>query len=205
MKLNESNMSKCQTQSTFNRHSLERNRRKDEVMNRNNISRSLAIRLKAEKIIYPPFCKSKMPLIGIPDLINPELLYALAKAGHGDKIVIADANFPSDTIAATATITNPIRVQGSTSDVLRDILKLLPLDQYMTHPIAVMDRVESDKKRGLEVPAYEAFATVTNKYIDDLEYVERFDFYEKAKGAFVVIQTNDKTLYANAIIYKGVI
>ena len=40
-----------------------------------------------------------MPLIGIPDSITPELLYGLARMGHGDTLVIADANFPSDSIA----------------------------------------------------------------------------------------------------------
>ena len=31
-----------------------------------------------------------MPLIGIPDSVTPELLYGLAKMGHGDTLVIAD-------------------------------------------------------------------------------------------------------------------
>ena len=146
-----------------------------------------------------------MPLIGIPESISADLLYALARAGHGDKIVIADANFPSDSIAATAVVSTPIRVNASTSQILEDILKLLPLDQYMEYPIAVMDRVPRDKERNLVVPAYAAIAVASKKDARSLEYVERFKFYELAKNAFVVIQTNDSTLYANMIIYKGVI
>ncbi len=53
-----------------------------------------------------------MPLKGIPESITPELLYALAKMGHGDRIVIADANFPSDSVAKETVIGVPIRVTG---------------------------------------------------------------------------------------------
>ena len=146
-----------------------------------------------------------MPLIGIPDRISADLLYALARAGHGDKIVIADANFPSDSTASSATISTPIRVNGQTSEILCDILKLLPLDQYMEYPIAVMDRVPRDKERKLAVPAYAALAMVARREVDSLAYVERNKFYDTAKNAFCVIQTNDAALYANVIIYKGVI
>jgi L-fucose mutarotase len=146
-----------------------------------------------------------MPLLGIPNRITPEVLYALARAGHGDKIVIADANFPSDSIAAHSTLKTPLRVQGSTADVLKDILTLLPLDQYVKHPVAVMDRVPSDKLAGLHVPAYAAIASTSAMPESELRYVERFEFYEEAKSAFVIIQTDDRTLYANVIIQKGVI
>ena len=149
------------------------------------------------------FCK--MPLKGIPDSISPELLYALARMGHGDALVIADANFPSDSVAANTILKTPIRVNGSTSDILKDILQLFPLDQYHSHPVQVMDRVQSDKDRNLEVPAYKSLAVAANISPEDLLYVERFEFYEKAKTSFVIVQTNDFSLYANCYIMKGVI
>jgi len=143
-----------------------------------------------------------MPLKGIPPTITPELLYVLARMGHGDSIVIADANFPSDSIANQTETKQVLRVHGSTSDLARDILELMPLDQYMESPVKVMDRVESDKAKELFVPAYEALADATGATLD---YVERFSFYEKAKTAFAIVQTNDYTLYANVILFKGVI
>jgi L-fucose mutarotase len=146
-----------------------------------------------------------MPLIGVPNSISADLLYALARAGHGDKIVIADANFPADSIAVTASIPAPIRINGSTSDILEDILKLLPLDQYVEYPIAVMDRVPADKDRKLPVPAYAKIAAASRREVSSLDYIERYKFYELAKNAFVVVQTTDTTLYSNVIIYKGVI
>ena len=146
-----------------------------------------------------------MPLIGIPNSITPELLYALARMGHGDTIVIADANFPSDSIANNSVIKLPIRVKGTTSKILKDILTLIPLDTYSPSPIQVMDRVDSDKASNLYVPAYELLANASNVNINSLTYVERFEFYKQAKNSFCVIQTDDSTLYANVIVSKGVI
>ncbi len=146
-----------------------------------------------------------MPLKGIPDSITPELLYVLAKMGHGDKLVIADANFPSDSVASHTVMKEPIRVSGLTSSILADILQLFPLDQYEEFPLGVMDRVDNDKKRNLHVPAYENLSAVAGKTPDQLKYIERFQFYEDAKKAFAVVQTTDRTLYANCIVSKGVL
>ena len=146
-----------------------------------------------------------MPLIGIPDSITPELLYAIARMGHGDKLIIADANFPSDSIAKSNIIDTPIRVSGSTSKILSDILKLFPIDQYEQYPVGVMDRVPSDKEKNLHVPAYSAIATASGLPENKLNYIERFQFYEEAKKCFVVVQTDDRSLYANCMVSKGVI
>ena len=37
-------------------------------------------------------------LKGIPSILSPELLKVLCEMGHSDTIVIADGNFPSETI-----------------------------------------------------------------------------------------------------------
>lgn len=126
--------------------------------------------------------------------------------GHGDRLVIADGNFPSDSVASTNVIKEPIRVNGSTSDILAAILELFPLDPYCDDRIRVMDRVQADKDRNLEVPAYAALAKAAgNTNPDHLTYTERFEFYERAKQAFAVVQSNDRALYANCIIAKGVL
>lgn len=150
-----------------------------------------------------------MPLRGIPASIHADLLYVLAKMGHGDAIVIADANFPSDQIASNCTHKVPLRVSGSTAAILQDVLSLMPLDQYSKSKIKVMDRVPEDKKRNLDVPAYaqllKAAGLEEDSLNNDLEYTERFQFYEDAKSAFAVIQTDDRSLYANCIVVKGVL
>lgn len=146
-----------------------------------------------------------MPLRGVPDIINPELLYVLARMGHGDRLVIADANFPSDSVAESCVVKQPIRVNGCTSEVLQAVLSLFPLDPYCSDNLAVMDRVEADKARDLHVPAYEALANAANVPQSHLAFVDRFAFYEQAKKAFAVVQTDDRALYANCIVAKGVL
>ena len=147
-----------------------------------------------------------MPLFNVPDTINAELLYTLARMGHGDCICIADGNFPSDAVAKSCVVQEPIRIRGiTTAELLQDILKLMPMDTYTDTPISVMDRVPEDKKRDLHVPCYETVAAVTSMAKDSLNYIERFEFYDAAKKCFAVVQTNDRTLYANIIISKGVL
>ena len=96
-------------------------------------------------------------------------------------------------------------MHGTTSNILKDILQLLPLDTYDPYPIRVMDRVQSDKDKAFEVPAYKSIAEASNLLPSDLLYVERFEFYEQAKKTFVVIQTDDRSAYANCIVSKGVV
>lgn len=147
-----------------------------------------------------------MPLIGVPSRISAEFLYQLARMGHGDLLVIADSNFPSDSVAKSCTHPQVIRVSGSTADVLADVLKLFPLDSYDLRGVRVMDRVQGDKDRNLLVPAYEKIANAASlPSANYLCYMDRFDFYNEAKRSFLVVQTDDSSLYANIIISKGVI
>jgi len=68
-------------------------------------------------------------LKGIPRVINPKLLFALARMGHGDEIVLADANFPSASVAASTTIGEEIRIDGTgIPEILEAVMKLMPLD-----------------------------------------------------------------------------
>ena len=78
----------------------------------------------------------------------------------------------------------------------------MPLDSYSLHPVKVMQRVPSDSD--LPVPAYEGIARVCSRTIDDLHFVERSAFYEMAREAFVIVQTDDRTMYANVVLTKGV-
>lgn len=147
-----------------------------------------------------------MPLKGVPKSISPELLYAIARMGHGDQLVLADANFPSDSVAKSCIISEPIRVLGNTDEVLRDLLSLFPLDQYTSFSALMMDRVDSDKARDLYVEAYSTTENAVAPHSSlPVEYLERFSFYEQAKKSFVVVQTSDARLYANVIVSKGVI
>ncbi|KAG7512161.1 fucose mutarotase [Solea senegalensis] len=145
-------------------------------------------------------------LKGIPSVLSPELLYTLAKMGHGDELVLADANFPTSSICACGP--QEIRADGlDIPQLLEAILKLLPLDTYVPSPAAVMDLVDMDKQRHLPVPVWDIYTNYLSQAGSQapLEMVERFTFYERAKKAFAVVATGEKALYGNLILKKGVI
>ncbi|XP_027863807.1 fucose mutarotase isoform X2 [Xiphophorus couchianus] len=145
-------------------------------------------------------------LKGIPSVLSPELLYALAKMGHGDELVLADANFPASSICACGP--KEIRADGlGIPQLLEAILKLLPLDTYVDRPTAVMDLVKSDKQRRLAVPVWDTYTQLLSQAgsQSSLEKMERFNFYERAKKAYAVVATGETALYGNLILKKGVI
>ena len=65
-------------------------------------------------------------LKGIDPLLSPELLTVLAEMGHGDELAIVDANFP-----AVAMARRLVRVNAPAPGVLRAVLSLLPLDEFV--------------------------------------------------------------------------
>ncbi|XP_019945689.1 fucose mutarotase [Paralichthys olivaceus] len=145
-------------------------------------------------------------LIGIPSVLSPELLYTLALMGHGDELVLADANFPASSICACGP--KEIRADGlGIPELLKAILKLLPLDTYVPFSAAVMDLVDSDKQKGLPVPVWDTYKDLLDKAGSQspVEKVERFAFYERAKKAYAVVATGETALYGNLILKKGVI
>ena len=137
-------------------------------------------------------------LKNIPKIIPPELLKILCEMGHGDEIVIAVGNFPSASIGQRV-----VYLTGNgAADVLEAVLKLIPLDTY-AKPLYLMEVVKGDN---VETPIWDEYRAISKKYSDaDFEFLERFEFYERAKKAYAVIATGEKALYANIILKKGVV
>ncbi|XP_047616267.1 fucose mutarotase isoform X3 [Phacochoerus africanus] len=98
-------------------------------------------------------------LKGIPALLSPELLYALARMGHGDEIVLADVNFPTSSVCRCGP--EEIRADGlGIPQLLEAVLTLLPLDTYVESPAAVMELVPSDRERGLQTPVWTSYQSI---------------------------------------------
>jgi len=140
-------------------------------------------------------------LKGIHPLLHPDLLHALASMGHGDEIVIADANFPSASIA-----TRLIHVStGSAVDVLSAVLTLLPLDTDVASAAVTMKVIANASA----VPdAVKEFAQVLLTFDvpgAKLASAERSAFYARARNAFAVVRTGDMRPYANILLVKGVV
>lgn len=137
-------------------------------------------------------------LKGISPLISPELLKALCEMGHGDELVIGDGNFPGASHAK-----NLIRLDGhNVPEILEAMLKLFPLDSYAP-PVYLMEKVPGDT---VETPIWDTYREIIGKYTDaPIEFVERFEFYERAKKAYAVVMSGEGALYANVILKKGVV
>ncbi|CAL8390451.1 unnamed protein product [Arctogadus glacialis] len=148
-----------------------------------------------------------MVLKGIPSVLSPELLYALAKMGHGDELVLADVNFPVSSVCGHGP--KEIRADGLGIPLLLEaILKLFPLDTSDSSPAAVMALVEADVRSGLEVPVWGRYSHLVNQVLQEpksLEQVEISAFYQRAKKAFAVIATGETSHYGNLILKKGII
>lgn len=145
-------------------------------------------------------------LKGIDPRLNAEVLGALRAMGHGDVLVLADTNFPSDSVAAETVRGDLLRMDNLTSaEAAEAILSVLPLDTFVDDFAARMEIVDTPD----EVPPVQS---EVQRVIDAAEgrprpmvSIERFAFYEQAKAAYAVIQTGERRFYGCFLLRKGVI
>lgn len=145
-------------------------------------------------------------LKGIDPRLNAEVLHALRAMGHGDVLVIADTNFPSDSVARHTILGELLRMDNLTAGAAaRAILSVFPLDSFVDDFAARMEIVGSPD----EVPEVQAEVQAE---IDAAEGsprpmvgVERFAFYDRAREAYAVIQTGERRFYGCFLFRKGVI
>lgn len=139
-------------------------------------------------------------LRGIHPILNPDLLRAIARMGHGDDIVIADANFPSSTMGPEV-----IRADGvSATDMAEAILTHFPLDTFVPETAWRME-VVGDPTAVPDVCA--ELQEIVSRRAGDFKIasLERFAFYERARTAAYIVATTEFRLYGNLILKKGVV
>ncbi|MFC3073910.1 RbsD/FucU family protein [Shinella pollutisoli] len=139
-------------------------------------------------------------LKGIHPLLGPELLHAIRTMGHGDDIVIADANFPAGFMGPKV-----VRADGVDAVAMTEaILAHMPLDTFVPEAAWRME-VVGDPTAVPEVCA--TFQEVVHRLAGDftVHSVERFAFYEMAKKAACIVATTEFRLYGNIILKKGVV
>ena len=136
-------------------------------------------------------------LKGIHKLLTGDILKILCDMGHGDELVIADANFPAETCAKRL-----IRLPGIDGvKAAEAILSVFPLDTYSS-PAFVMDLTDGDKAKGMPEPV---IWLEYDKLTGGFEKLERFAFYKRAEKAYCVVQTGEERQYGNLILVKGVV
>jgi L-fucose mutarotase len=145
-------------------------------------------------------------LKAIDPVLSADLLWVLAAMGHGDDLALVDANHPAERIARTTASGRLVRLPGlSMARVARAILSVLPVDDFEPCPIRRME-VVGDPEALPEAQA-EVLAEIAELAPAALPMcsIERFDFYERAKASFAVVQVGDPRPYGCFLIRKGVI
>ena len=142
----------------------------------------------------------------INDVLSPELLKVLCEMGHSDRIVIADGNFPSESMGKDAIV---IRCDGhGVPEILDAILQVFPLDTYVENPVNLMQLMPDDVGK-VETPIWDTYKEIVKKHDDRGEAaignIERFAFYDEAKTAYAIIATGESAIYANVMLQKGVV
>lgn len=139
-------------------------------------------------------------LKGIHPAISPELLKVLAEMGHGDELVLSDAHFPAHQLHHRV-----IRADGiSVATLLEGISPLFEYDAYVDAPLIMMQAVEGDSLDPTVEERYLVAIKSAVGNVPNLQRIERFAFYDRAKTAYAVVITGELAKYGNIIIKKGV-
>ncbi len=142
-------------------------------------------------------------LKGIDPLLNADVLYALAAMGHGDDLIICDANFPAHSVAAETTFGRLLHVDVSAPEVVRAVLTVLPLDTFVDDAAGRME--VADEPDTILPVMQEVQDEVAAADGPTLIGIDRFEFYDRAKAAFAVIQAREPRFYGCFALRKGVI
>ena len=145
-------------------------------------------------------------LKGIDHRLTADLLHCLRAMGHGDTLVIADTNFPADSIARQTALGTLLRMDNLTcGQAAQAVLSVLPLDTFVDDFAGRMEVVGD----AAQVPPVQAEVQAAIDHAEGrprpMIGIERFAFYEQAKQAYAVIQTGERRFYGCFIFRKGVI
>ena len=140
-------------------------------------------------------------LINIDPILSPKLLSTLRSMGHGNRLVLADANFPATSLAKRL-----IRLDGiNIPNAAKAILSVFPIDSFIEHPVT---RMEIDNKPEEINDVHIDFINALKETSGDkwkISAIERLQFYKEAKEAYTIVSTTDARAYGCFILTKGVI
>lgn len=132
-------------------------------------------------------------------LIHPDIIEALAAAGHGAKVLITDANYPASTqLGDNAAVVYLNLAPGvpTATEVLEVLLTA----------IAVEDAAVMEPDEGAEPAIFDEFRQLLPEDVP-LSMFSRFEFYEEAGEPDTCLQivTGEQRLYANILLTIGVV
>ena len=143
-------------------------------------------------------------LKGINPLLNADVLHVLRAMGHGDDLIIADTNFPSDSVARQTVYGRLLRIDAPAADVVQAVLSVMPIDTFVNDAAARMEVVDEPETI---LPVMEEVQSQVSAMggPNPMLPIERFSFYDRAKQAYAVIQTGERRVYGCFAFRKGVI
>jgi L-fucose mutarotase len=145
-------------------------------------------------------------LKGIDNRLNADVLYVLRAMGHGDMLVIADTNFPSDSIARDTVHGDLLRMENLTAaEAVQAVLSVMPLDTFVDDFAGRMEIVGDPAAIPPVQAEVQAAIDTAEGRPRPMVGIERFAFYDKAREAYAVIQTGERRFYGCFIFRKGVI
>jgi len=140
-------------------------------------------------------------LINIDPLLSPDLLSILQSMGHGDKLVLSDANFP-----AHSNNSKVVRLDGiDIPRAAKAILSIFPLDSFIPAPV---QRMEIDGKPDEINEVHQDLINVVKEVSGpnwNITSIERQKFYEETRKAYAVVSTSETRPFGCFIFTKGVI
>lgn len=142
-------------------------------------------------------------LKNLPPLLTPDALHALASMGHGDDVAIVDANFPAARMARQGGALLVQLAGANAAQVLEAVLQVLPLDNFVPDAAWTMQVVGN--AGAIPAPVAEFAALLAQAGEPPAVTLERFDFYQRAQSAFVILRTGESRKYGNILLRKGVI
>lgn len=131
----------------------------------------------------------------IPKILSPDIVKTLMEMGHGDTLLLADVNYPAQTYGKRVVRADGLKIP----ELLSAILELMPIDDYVEKPVKLMSPVEGDR----EPIIWEKYKSLISA--EDINYLERFDFYKASKECHVIIQTGETAVYGNIMLTKAII
>lgn len=145
-------------------------------------------------------------LKGIDNRLNADVLYALRAMGHGDVLVIGDVNFPSDSIARETVLGELLRMENLTAaEAVAAVLSVLPVDTFVDDFAGRMEIVGEPATIPPVQAEVQAAIDAAEGRPRPMVGIERFDFYDRARQSYAVIQTGERRFYGCFLFRKGVI
>ena len=141
-------------------------------------------------------------------LLHPQIIQALGKAGHGSKVLISDGNYPHWTKRgpnAEVVYLNLAPGQPTVTDVLKVLVTAVVIEAA-----EVMDYARTGQYALKEdPPIWNEFRQILHEAKIDVELgkIERFKFYDAAgtPDVCLTIATGEQRIYANLLLTIGVV